>query len=206
MEPFNGLGMTPGNLWRLSKARTRSISARSRCSITLVERADAANGGRRSSGPVDLPVLCRRLWPADLRQGRADCPDRGRSAQPDLSRPPLPEGRSHEGDGAVTEPHHTCEVPATVRDEVGGAVARYCDEHDRGPSRRLAPRILAGPHRRRAAVAPVYGFRFAGRRNTRQRGELPLEEAVHVMGSCPDREPSSHLTLFHRPRSGDIVR
>ena len=27
MDPFNGLGMTPGNLWRLSKARTRSISA-----------------------------------------------------------------------------------------------------------------------------------------------------------------------------------
>ncbi len=26
MEPFNGLGMNPGNLWRLSPARTRSIS------------------------------------------------------------------------------------------------------------------------------------------------------------------------------------
>lgn len=41
-QPFNGLGMNPGNLWRLSSARTRSISA---------ENPNGEKGGGAKSDP-----------------------------------------------------------------------------------------------------------------------------------------------------------
>jgi formate dehydrogenase major subunit len=40
----------------------------------------------------------------------------------------------------------------------------------------------------------------------RQRGELPDQEAVHRDGRGADREPGAHMTLLHRPQSGDVVR
>src|SRR4051794_8270200 len=44
----------------------------------------------------------------------------------------------------------------------------------------------------------------AGRsRDARQRGKLPPQEGLHRPGSRPGRKPDPHMTLLHRPRSGD---
>ena len=58
-------------------------------------------------------------------------------------------------------------------------------------------RLEGGPHAR---------LRPPRRRDARQRGELPDQEAVHGDGRRADREPGAHMTLLHGPRSGDLVR
>ena len=50
------------------------------------------------------------------------------------------------------------------------------------------------------------GHRQPRRRDAGQRRELPDQEAVHGARRDPDREPGPHLTLLHRPRSGDQLR
>ena len=44
------------------------------------------------------------------------------------------------------------------------------------------------------------------RRDARQRGELPDQEALHGARRRPGREPGPHMTQLHGPRSGDLVR
>ena len=66
-------------------------------------------------------------------------------------------------------------------------------------------RLAVGGRGRRPGPAHA-GHRQPGRRDARQRGELPHQEAVHRARRDPDREPGPDLTLRHRPRSGDIVR
>ena len=56
------------------------------------------------------------------------------------------------------------------------------------------------------ARRPDARLRAPGRRDARQRGELPDQEGLHGHGGGADREPGPHMTLLHGPRSGDHVR
>ena len=77
----------------------------------------------------------------------------------------------------------------------------------------IAERIIAAREagwqdadERRAARRPHARLRPPRRRDARQRGELPHQEELHRDGRGADREPGAHMTLQHRPRSGDLAR
>ena len=98
---------------RPARRSARPRSRRSRA--TLRPRIDDAD----HVAAVDLPVLRRRLRAARLREGRRGDPGRGRPREPDLARPPLPEGRRDEEHAQRPAARVQGQVPPAVRHASG---------------------------------------------------------------------------------------
>ena len=57
----------------------------------------------------------------------------------------------------------------------------------------------------RAPAAAHHGHRASGRRDARQRRELPHQKAFHRAGHRSDRKSGPYLTLLHGPQFGDLI-
>ena len=152
---------------------SRSARPRERGAVGALARPDAADRDGRPGRPVGLPLLRGRLRPAGLRQGRAGHPDRGRSRQPDLARPAVPEGLGHQAAASTARCARPGQVPAPGRHASGrSSTLDDGDGHDRRPGHR-DPRPRLGGHRRRTASAAAPHARAspasAARRSTTRR-------------------------------------
>ena len=138
----------------------------------------------------------------------ADHPDRGRSRQPDLARPPLPEGLG------VEEPGHqqAAPVPGQVSPAVRRPTGRSLgldEAMDMIADRVIETRRRTWQQTRRRRTARLrrsLGVVNLGGATLGQRGELHDQEADDRARLRPGRKPGPHMTLLHRPRSGDVVR
>src|SRR3954451_18193900 len=182
-------------------ARARPVGA-----VAAAQGAEAAHRRRGARRPVDLPLLRGRLRAARLREGRRRDAHRGRPGEPHLARAPLPRGASIEELRAVAPPRIQGQVPPAVRQRLGRARPRDRNGHDRAADRRDARGQLAGDDRRGRTGEPHACDRQPRRRDARQRGELPDQEADDGPRRHPGREPSAHMTQLHGPPSGGLVR
>ena len=109
----------------------------------------------------------------------------------------------------VTSParEHTVKYRRPHGDGVGGA-RRSSTAMDMIADRVIAARDEGWQERdaEGRTLRRTLGRRQPRRRDARQRGELPHQEADHGARGRPGREPGAHMTLLHRPRSGDVVR
>ena len=162
---------------------------------------------RRPGRPSGLPLLRGRLRPAGLRPGRAGHPDRGRPRLPDQPWPAVPEGSAPRKQ-LVTGPQREQKVLYRAPYATDWTELELDTAMDMVADRVLEARHegLAGRRPHDHVAAARIGHRQPRRRDPGQRRELPDQEAVHGAGRDPDREPGPHLTLRHRPRSGDLVR
>ena len=155
--------------------RRRPARPRARRAVGRHRGARPAHAPRRPRRPLGLPLLRRRLRAARLRRGRRGHADRGRPREPDLARPALPQGRGEQEPRHEPAPGGPGEVPAAVRDGVGGARPRHGDGPDRRPDRRHARGDLGGELARRGGPGvpdPPHArarVRWAARRSTTRR-------------------------------------
>jgi formate dehydrogenase major subunit len=133
-------------------------------------------------------------------------PDRGRPGLADQPRPAVPEGLGEQAaghqPGRLTKVRYRRPYGTEWEDlDLDTAMDMIAD-------RVIAAREdgLAGRDDDGKRVDRTLGFAQPRRRDARQRGELPHQEALHRDGRDPDREPGPHMTLLHGPRSGDLVR
>ena len=154
----------------------RGEAAKSRASGRLAPRT--ADG--RPRGQVGLPVLRGRLRPERLRQGRAGHPDRGRPRLPGQPRAGCaprarracssPPARAARYQVLYRRPHGTDWETLDLDTAMDMIADRVID---------AAP-ATAGSGRPTASRRPPHaGHRQPRRRDARQRGELPDQEAVH---------------------------
>ena len=158
--------------------------------------AGAASRARRDADRVVKSVCpycavgcAQNVFVNDERGG----PDRGRPRRAAQPRPALPEGL---GDAAADDrllARAARPLPAAARDASGSAwISRRRWTWSPTASSRLAPRGV-GVGARRRAHAPLHEHRRARRRDARQRGELPDQEAADRARDHPDREPGARL-------------
>ena len=167
----------------------------------------AAHRDRRLGGPLGLPVLRGRLRPAGLRQGRRRSP---RSRATRTARSPAAGCARRARRARAWSPATARQTKVRYRRPYG---TDWEDLDLDTAMDMIADRVLAarradlgGRRRRGPAAEPDAGHLQPRRGDAGQRGELPHQEAVHRDGRDPDREPGPHLTLRHRPRSGDQLR
>ena len=185
---------------------SRSRRPGQRCAVGPHPIAETADDAGRPRGAIRLPLLRGGLRPAGIRkderviqiEGDPDSPiSRGRLCPKGAASKSYVTGPLREYKVKYRRPHGTeweelelDEAMDMIADRVIATRARTWQETDeQGPP--SAPHARPGQPRRRDA---------------RQRGELPDQEADDRARGRAGREPGTHMTLLHRPRSGDIVR
>ena len=174
-------------------------AAQSEKSAQLRPRTPAPTGSSTRSAPTARSAAVSRST-----SRTAGHPDRGRPRLPDLARPAVPEGLRLQ---AARQQHRCASTRSstarrtpptweeldleTAMDMIADRVIETAREHVGGA--RTTQGRTAAPHARR---------RQPRRRDARQRGELPDQEAVHGARRGLDREPGPHMTHLHRARSG----
>ena len=184
-------------------ARTGWVAARRRSQRALTELG--ADAHRRPRGQVGLPVLRGRLRAERVRQGRARRPDRGRPRRAAQPRAAVPEGL---GDAAADDRR-------LARASTSSTAAPYAHATGSGstsrrrwtwsPTESCATRRGMAVGERRRPHAALHEHRRARRRDARQRGELPDQEAPHRR-SASSRSRTRRASATARPSSGSAPR
>ena len=115
--------------------------------------------------------------------------------------------------GAGVEEHARGPAAASTRSSTAGRTApsgrssRSTTAMEMIADRVIETRDATWQERRRRAAREAHaGDREPRRRDARQRGELPDQEALHGARRRPGREPGPHMTQLHGARSGHLVR
>ena len=203
MGPVNRVGRWP--LYRqLTGTDRRGPGAAARAAGTAAGRGPpTADEVVKSVCPYCAVGCGQNVYVAG--RGEVD-PDRGRPGLPGQPRAAVPEGLGQPAaDHRAARASTGCSTAA--RTGPTGKTLDLDTAMDMIADRVIAARRDGWQQERRRQAGPAHaGVRQPGRRDARQRRELPDQEAVHRAGRDPDREPGPDMTLLHRPRSGDLVR
>ena len=98
-------------------------------------------------------------------------------------------------------------LPPAVRHRVGGPRPRHRDGHDRRPGRsRPASETWQDVDDEGRRLRRTLGIASLGGATLDNEENYLIKKLFTAHGRDPDREPGPHLTLRHRPRSGDQLR